>query len=285
MYYLNVDRGKHRRMKIALAMAAAAHVAMALSITFKPAGTPRYSPQIDVTLATQPTRSAPEDARHIAQSNQLGGADPADFTEISARNVATTARPPSRAGRQREEAPGESRDSRLTTRGRSHTADSERLARAQQQEQLLGISPEVDQLSQELADLQAQLDQQSRAYSDLPRVRRLTSVAARQSADAAYLQDWRQRVEAVGNKYYPEASVRYGIYGSLRLLVVIRYDGGLEDIRILSSSGFAVLDEAALKIVRMAAPFAPFPTDLRAVADRVEIIRTWQFQENRLSSG
>ena len=59
----------------------------------------------------------------------------------------------------------------------------------------------------------------------------------------------------------------------------------LYDIQVLSSSGYAVLDEAAMKIVRLAAPFAPFPAELRATTDKLEIIRTWQFQENRLSSG
>jgi protein TonB len=78
--------------------------------------------------------------------------------------------------------------------------------------------------------------------------------------------------------------VRYGIYGDLRLLVVIRQDGSLEDIRVLSSSGYAVLDEAAIKIVRMAAPYSPFPPELMATTDKLEIIRTWQFRENRLSS-
>jgi len=88
----------------------------------------------------------------------------------------------------------------------------------------------------------------------------------------------------VGNKYYPEASVRYGLYGELRLLVVIHKDGNLEDIRILKSSGYAVLDEAAIKIVRMAAPYSPFPAELAATTDTLEIIRTWQFQENELGS-
>ena len=124
---------------------------------------------------------------------------------------------------------------------------------------LEGISPEVDRLNQELASLQAELDEQTRAYADQPRVRRLTAASAKQSVDAAYLLDWRQRLEAVGNKYYPQASVRYGIYGDVRLLVVILQDGSLEEIRVLSSSGYAVLDEAAIKIVRMAAPYSPFP--------------------------
>ena len=147
-----------------------------------------------------------------------------------------------------------------------------------------GLNPEVDRLNQQLASLEAELDEQTQAYVNRPRVRRLTSVSAKQAVDAAYLADWRQRLEAVGNKYYPEASVRYGLYGDLRLLVVIHKDGSLEDIRILKSSGYAVLDEAAIKIVRLAAPYSPFPSELAATTDKLEIIRTWQFQENELGS-
>ena len=148
----------------------------------------------------------------------------------------------------------------------------------------MGINPEIDRLSEELATLEATLDKQTREYSSMPRVRRLTSISANRAVDAAYLQEWRARVEAVGNQYYPEASIRYGIYGSLRMLVVIRHNGTLEDIRILSSSGYAVLDEAAMKIVRLAAPFSAFSQELRATTDKLEIIRTWQFKENELSS-
>ncbi len=128
------------------------------------------------------------------------------------------------------------------------------------------------------------IDEDQTTLSSAPRVRRLSAVSAQEAIDAAYLHDWRRRVEAVGNQYYPEASIRYGLYGSLQLLVVVNYEGQLEDLRILSSSGYAVLDEAAMKIVRMAAPFAPFPAALRATTDKLEIVRTWQFEENRLSS-
>ena len=57
----------------------------------------------------------------------------------------------------------------------------------------------------------------------------------------------------------------------------MRSDGSLERVDLLDSSGYAVLDEAALKIVRMAAPYAPFPPALREKADKLEIIRTWDF--------
>ena len=59
--------------------------------------------------------------------------------------------------------------------------------------------------------------------------------------------------------------------------------GNLKRVKLLS--GGSEVNEAAIKIVRMAAPYSPFPPELRASADKVEIIRTWQFQENRLSSG
>ena len=258
-------------MKMALAVACAVHLALIIGVRFDPAAAQAHAPQIDVTLAMQPSRAAPDNARHVAQANQRGDAERAEFPPQTSAQEKRSRTSAARAGR----------DALPTTR----TETSRQSATSTASTDLEGISPEVDELGRKLNQLEARLDEQNQAISNLPRVRRLTSVAARQSADAAYLQQWRQRVEAVGNKYYPEASVRYGIYGSLRLLVVISHDGRLEDIRVLSSSGFAVLDEAAQKIVRMAAPFSPFPQELRAVADRVEIIRTWQFEENRLSSG
>ena len=146
------------------------------------------------------------------------------------------------------------------------------------------IDPEIRKLSESIASLEARLDEQQQAYAERPRVKRLTALSARAAVDAAYLHNWRTKVEAVGNRYYPDASRRLGIYGDLRLLVAIRYDGSIENIEVLSSSGHTVLDEAAIRIVRMAAPFEPFPAELRETTDTLEIIRTWKFRKNRLSS-
>ncbi len=171
-----------------------------------------------------------------------------------------------------------------TTAMARHSVTTDQMDDEQQENKLEGVNPEIEQLSLEVASLQAELDDETRTSADQPRVRRLTAASAKQSVDAAYLLDWRRRLEAVGNQYYPEASIRYGMYGDLRMLVVIRQDGSLEDIQVLSSSGYAVLDEAAIKIVRMAAPYSPFPPELKATTDKLEIVRTWHFQENQLSS-
>jgi protein TonB len=285
MYYLEAGYSKHRRLRNAVLLAVALHIALLASISFESNSSAYETPQIEVTLATRPSDKPPDESLAIAQANQEGSGEEAEFAELSSPNneLSSEGDPGPQALLQPQEAPTDPQRDALTTAAAAQRAVStEQLE--QEQLPLMGVNPEVDKLTRELANLEAELDQESRNYADMPRVRRLTSVSARQSVDAAYLLDWQRRAEAVGNKYYPEASVRYGLYGSLRLLAVIRSDGSLEDIRVLSSSGYAVLDEAAMKTVRMAAPYAPFPAELRATTDKLEIIRTWTYGDKGLSS-
>jgi len=284
MYYLDTAGVGDTRLRNALFVALIVHAALALGISFSSTHTPRYTPQIEVTLATRPTASRPEDALHIAQANQEGSGDEAELDEVSSANNLPTNAPAGPAATQTSREQSELKRDVLSTTAVAIPAASNEPEPQQRQEIGEAIRPELARLSEEIETLEAALDRDTRTYSNQPRVRRLTASSARQSADAAYLLDWRQRLEAVGNKYYPQASVRYGLYGDLRMLVVIRQDGSLEDIQVLSSSGYAVLDEAAIKIVRMAAPYSPFPAELKATTDKLEIVRTWHFQENPLSS-
>ena len=113
------------------------------------------------------------------------------------------------------------------------------------------------------------------------RVRRVTGVAPASPELSYYFEAWRRKVERVGNLNYPDAARARSLYGSLRLLVAIVPDGTLRDVRVLESSGHRVLDDAALRIVRLAAPFAPFPPEMRRNTDVLEIVRTWQFRASR----
>ena len=265
MYYLESGYGKHARLRNALVAALIVHAVLLVGISFDPGRGQHYNPQIEVTLATRPSREPVEEARNIAQANQQGLNEIPEPEALPPPPLEQDPQPPSPE-------PAEKRQ-----RNAEDVLSSRHAAR-------LIDSPEVEEISRELADLEARLEDQTQAYSNMPRVRRLTSVATRESVDAAYLHSLIRRLEAVGNRYYPEASLRYRLYGSVRLLVVVLKDGSLEDVRVLSSSGYAVLDEAAIKTVRMAAPYAPFPDELRETTDKLEIIRTWHFEENRLSS-
>ena len=117
------------------------------------------------------------------------------------------------------------------------------------------------------------------------RVRRLGGAALPLGADFAYyLQSWRRKVERIGQLNYPREARAEGIVGSLRLLVTIAPDGALNEVRVLETSGHPLLDDAALRIVRLAAPYAPFSPAMRATTDLLEIERTWRFLNSRLSS-
>jgi protein TonB len=168
---------------------------------------------------------------------------------------------------------------------RNDTSIDQQLKEQPEEELPITEETSADELSSAIASLQAQLDRQRQEYARRPRKYTISSASTKKSQDALYLDTWRRRIEAVGNVNYPEPARRQEIYGSLRLLVAILPDGDVDDIQILQSSGFSVLDQAAIDIVRMAAPFAPFPEEMLQNVDILEIIRTWRFHEgNALTS-
>lgn len=93
---------------------------------------------------------------------------------------------------------------------------------------------------------------------------------------AQYVEDWRQKVERFGNLNYPE-SARGRIYGSLVLTAEINADGSLRSLIIDRPSPHKVLNDAARRIVEMAAPYAAFPPDIQRDTDVISITRTWSF--------
>lgn len=134
----------------------------------------------------------------------------------------------------------------------------------------------------EIAELTTRIQHSSVAYANRTR-RKAVSASTREYKYANYLEAWRRKVERVGNLNYPDEAKRHKMYGNLILHVAVRADGSVERVRVLRSSGFEVLDEAAVRIVELAAPYAPFPPDIRAETDILDITRTWQFlSSNRL---
>ena len=141
------------------------------------------------------------------------------------------------------------------------------------------------ELSVVIRSLQEQLNIRRQAYDKRPRRYTISSASTKKSHDALYLDNWRRRIEAIGNINYPKEARREQIYGSLRLLVALLPNGEVKRIRVMKSSQHKVLDQAAIEIVELAAPFQPFPQAMRDEVDILEIIRTWHFHEgNALTS-
>ena len=126
-----------------------------------------------------------------------------------------------------------------------------------------------------LARLEAQIARQVEEYNTRPR-KAFVGARAVESRFAQYVEDWRLKIERIGNLNYPD-SARGRIYGSLRLTISIKPDGSVEDVQIDRPADYKVLNDAALKIIRLAAPFAPFPAEIRKDTDLLVITRTWTF--------
>lgn len=133
-----------------------------------------------------------------------------------------------------------------------------------------------------LARMQAEIARQISDYQKRPRKHHFMPSTS-EYRYARYVEDWRARVEKIGNDNYPdEARGRH--YGTLRMTVAIRKDGSVVDIIIEQSSGSPVLDRAARRIVRLAAPYSPFPPDIARDTDILEITRTWIFTNDQLAT-
>lgn len=141
---------------------------------------------------------------------------------------------------------------------------------------VLPSATEILQRTLEAVRLEAQIAKEMDAYAKRPK-RRFVGARAEEYRFARYVEDWRMKVERVGNLNYPEAARAKKLYGSLLLTVGVRADGSLESIMIDRPSGVKILDLAARRIVEMAAPFAPFPSDIRRDTDILYITRTWTF--------
>lgn len=276
------------RLFFTVFVAVALHALLILGLSFEIDLEPKLSPSLNVTLATHKDNQTVENADFLAQHNQQASGTEDQIKELTVTKQAPIAdtrirdiTPPSEQMRAQNEP--------LQQRVISSTGQSQRRTSIAQDEQsspqpLQGQSKIQLQHSAEIASLHAKLAKQRQAYAKRPRIRRITSVATRASVDAEYLSKWASKVEFVGNRNYPEEALQQGIIGTLRAAVTLLPNGNVDKVEILQSSGQKVLDRAALQIVYLASPFAPFPSEIRKTTDRLEIIRTWHFEISGLST-
>jgi len=132
--------------------------------------------------------------------------------------------------------------------------------------------------SLDIARLKAQVDQDYDEYQKRPK-RKFVGARTKEYRFARYVEDWRIKVERIGNLNYPEEARKGKLYGNLQLTVSIRADGSLEGIEINRSSGKKILDQAAINIVKLSGQngFAPFPPNISQDTDILHITRTWVF--------
>jgi protein TonB len=229
---------------------------------------------LHVVLVNSKSKSKPVKADALAQANLDGGGNTAEDRQAKSMlpNIGDDSQiTPEQSARQVAHLEEESR--RMLTRLKS----SYKLALPQPKKQTDTASAEdMVQRSLEIARLEAQISKNNDYYQKMPR-RKFIGARTQEYRFAQYIEDWRVKVERIGNLNYPEQARREQLYGKLQLSVSIRADGSVESVEVSRSSGHRLLDAAAMRIVKLAGPFSPLPPDITKDVDILTITRTWSF--------
>jgi len=272
------------RFQYAVLASLVLHAAVVFGISIRPPDLSRLgsiAPPLEVVLVNAKTADPPLQAEALAQRNLDGGGN----TEAERRVKSPL--PVTRHDRQTSEQLQESRRleqlereaANLLTQVRSPaTVESAATQPQPQTDARVAVPSTADIMNKsiQIARLEAQIDKDMDNYQKRPR-RRFVGARTQEYRFARYIEDWRIKVERVGTLNYPQAARDQKIYGSLQLTVSIKADGTVENIEINRSSGQKILDEAALRIVRLGAPYSAFPADISRDTDVLSITRTWTF--------
>lgn len=254
------------------------HGVLLLGITFHFAAPKPALPMLDVTLVNVANNQAPDKADFLAQASNSGGGNSDRAARpsqpVSGALPIPTAGTAAEPVQQSTPAPQPATHSRmLTTRGNSSFSVDSATDR-QPVETPAASSAAEQRRAQEMARLAAEVRQQTQAYAKRPK-KKYISANTREYAYAGYMRGWADRVERVGNLNYPQQARRERLYGELMLTVGLNRRGAITSMEVIKSSGIPLLDAAAERIVRLAAPFPPIPRDKGV--DELYITRTWQF--------
>lgn len=282
----NFEHKQTRRLLGAMLFSLILHLTILFGVTFQfPAPNfDKIATSLEVVLVNSKTKLAPTDTQLLAQSNLDGGGNTdEDRRAKTPFPVTPKSKPVSDTIAAEEKVKQLEQETHKLMTALQSEDSIQQADTNQNQSENKTQTPDLNatdllQRSLDIARLRAQIAEDHDTYQKRPK-RRFVGARTTEYRFARYVEDWRLKVERIGNLNYPEDVKREKIYGNLQLTVGIRADGSLESIGINRSSGIKILDDAAIRIVRLAGKngFAPFPPDMSRDTDILHITRTWVF--------
>lgn len=243
-----------------------------------PIATPLPAPTPAVAATPPPVPAPPVAAREPEPARKPAPA-PATPAAAPPREIERTAPPPARLAQQK---PTPAAVAEVPPSPAPEPAPPAATAAETQETPATAATPSLPTAAQlitrsfALASLNAELQQKLDTHAKRPR-QKFISANTQEYRYAAYMEAWRAKVERIGNINYPDEARQKQLSGALLLDVALRPDGSVIEILVRRSSGHKVLDDAAVRIVELAAPFAPFPDDIAREVDVLHVTRTWKF--------
>lgn len=280
------------RFGLMVIVALVVHAILILGISFGGFDSPdenKLTPRMEVTLVKTQSDITPEKYDYLAQTNQEGGGNVEEtvlpetpFTAMAPTQDInlTTPTPPTESVVKEERA---TRNEFLTAENSGQEVVADVIPVKKKEGEKVKVA-ELLNHSREIASLEVELGESMRAYAKMPR-RKFISAATKEYKYASYMESWRRKVEKIGNLNFPQEAKRRNLAGELILDVAINQDGTINRVKVASSSGHKLLDDAALRIVHLAAPFAPLTPAIMKETDILHITRTWKFLGGDLSTG
>jgi protein TonB len=265
------------RLALTLFIASAFHALLILGVSFdalKDDPADQNTPTLDITVVKTKTITPADEYDYLAESSQDGGGNTEEKVRPQQQMLEQV--PPPSASE------STSAQARLLTQDDTARQVPDNQSSPRQEQVQQASATELINRSMEMLTLNEQINQSLQAYSKAPKSK-FISARTKEFKYASYMRDWVAKVERVGELNYPDAARRQNLSGKLIVQVALNPDGSVREITIRKPSGHKILDDAAVRIVKLAAPFAPFPKDIRAETDVLYITRTWVFTStNRL---
>jgi protein TonB len=270
--------GSGDRLGVTLLFSLIAHGVLALGLTFEYEKSAPSLPALDVILVQSASGEKPDKADFLAQAHNSGGGTldkavrPSELVSSPVNTPESGIAPrPMRASAPKPQPPSERE---LLTQQRAKFSVTTQAETPEQPPLPQPTARDVLEKKLEMARLATEIQRESEAYAKRPK-KKYISANTKEYAYAAYMSAWVARVERIGNLNYPDDARREQLHGDVLLTVALRKDGTIKSIDIVQSSHHSILDDAATRIVKLAAPFPPIPTE--EGVDELYITRTWQF--------
>lgn len=275
------------RLGMMLFLGTLLHGLIILGINFSTAQPePAPRPVLDIILVNNKSPQPPEKADYLAQTNQQGGGTFEEKIKPS-RLVKIPSAKPDNSFNKTAPKPTIQKSAMEKTIKKKHITsvkgkDTVLSKPDKTQEKQYRKAEDTRKLinhSLEIAGLTIDIDKKIENYASRPRKKHINA-NTREFAPAAYMAAWTRKVERIGNLNYPEQARRQNLSGRLQLTVGINKDGSIQEIIMQRKSGYAVLDDAAIRVVKLGAPYARIPDSIQENGEPVDILyitRTWEF--------
>ncbi|HIF18329.1 MAG TPA: TonB family protein [Cycloclasticus sp.] len=256
-------------------MAGIVHALVILGVSFDVDIPRSMNKVLEIVLVTKPDKERPDKADFLAQEDQVGSGE-AEEKAINQQQAAPQPMKKAVLTESNKTQKAQAQAQKVLLQAKAEVAIDASNKKVPKESKVLTTADLLRQ-SEEIARLQAELNEAITSYSRRPRKLHINSINAHKYKAASYEAAWQRKIERVGNLNYPSDVRRKRLSGTLVMSVELYADGNLKKIIINRRSGHKIIDDAAINIVKLAAPFAPLPIDLQKKVDILVITRTWQF--------